>query len=280
MTTRKSTVANAENGESLPERHGIGIDAQGGSVIDPTKNVLDAIRAESKYQDAMRGASELLADAKIEALEKITQLRAEHVREVAAAESLRVDQQSALRTEYERRLAEAEAKRIDAIRAVDVNAVSVSAQRSSDQASVLAAQVQQSAEQLRTQGAQSAEALRSLVASTAAAAATTLQQLVGGLSTRITTLEQAQYEGKGKSAYADPQIAELLSKVDTLNRNASVGAGKTEGINSAWAVAGAVVTLAIGIVGTILLERQSAPAVSPQVIYAPAPAVAQPKPGP
>ena len=229
---------------------GIGVDSRGGAVIDPTRNVLDLVRAESKYQDASRESSERYAASEIESLRKLTELRAEHVKEIAAAESLRVDQQSALRTDYERRLAEAEAKRIDAIRAVDVNAVSVAAQRSSDQASVLAAQVQQSAEQLRTQVAQSAEALRSLVASTAASQAASLQQLVGGLSTRITTLEQAQYEGKGRSAYADPQIAELLTKVDVLSQRAAVGTGKSEGISAAWAAViaiGGIAVLAIGL---------------------------------
>ena len=35
-------------------RVGLGVDAGGGAVVDPTKNVLDLVRAESKYQDAMR----------------------------------------------------------------------------------------------------------------------------------------------------------------------------------------------------------------------------------
>jgi hypothetical protein len=37
-------------------RPGIPVDYRGSPTIDPTKNVLDLVRAESKYQDAMRNA--------------------------------------------------------------------------------------------------------------------------------------------------------------------------------------------------------------------------------
>ena len=81
---------------------------------------------------------------------------------------------------------EAEAKRIDAIRAVDVNAVSVANERATAQAAVLANQV-----------ALSAETLRALVASTASTQATQLNQLTAQLIDRISLLEKSQYENKG-----------------------------------------------------------------------------------
>ena len=40
--------------EDVGGQPGVGVDAHGGGVVDPTKNVLDLVRAESKYQDAMR----------------------------------------------------------------------------------------------------------------------------------------------------------------------------------------------------------------------------------
>jgi cobalamin biosynthesis Mg chelatase CobN len=260
---------------------GIAVDAHGGGVIDPTENVLYVIRAESRYQDAMREMSQRLEEAKIDGLNRVSEFRAAHVKEIASAESLRVNEQARLIQQYEERLGLAEAKRIDAIRAVDVNAVAVASQRASDQASVLATQVSQTAEQLRTQVAQSAEALRSLVATTAATAQTTLQQLVGGLSARITTLEQAQYEGKGKSAYADPQLAELLTKVEVISRTQQIGAGKSEGVGTSWQVMVAIVGIGIAAAAIFIpMLMREAPTVSPQVIYAPAPAVAQPKTSP
>jgi hypothetical protein len=41
---------------SPPGQSGIAVDARGGAVIDPTKNVLDLVKAESRFQDAMRDA--------------------------------------------------------------------------------------------------------------------------------------------------------------------------------------------------------------------------------
>ena len=98
----------------------------------------------------------------------------------------RIDEQAELRAGFQVQLNVAEAKRIDAIRAVDVNAVSVANERATAQAAVLANQV-----------AASAETLRSLVAATAATQAQQLGQLTAQLTDRLTALEKAQYENKG-----------------------------------------------------------------------------------
>jgi hypothetical protein len=42
---------------------GVGVDAFGMPVIDPTKNVLDAVASEGRYQDGMREAGEKLQNA-------------------------------------------------------------------------------------------------------------------------------------------------------------------------------------------------------------------------
>jgi hypothetical protein len=189
---------------------GIGVDASGGSVIDPTANVVALVKAEAARLDALRKAAVLRID------------------DLRKAESRRVDEVATLRADYEEKLRSAEAKRIDAIRAVDVNAVSVAAQRSSDQASVLANQV-----------SQSAEALRTLVSTTAATVAAAQQQLGNQLSARITTLEQTQYEGKGRQSFADPQMVQLISEVKALNSQRQGDSGRTVGRNEviAWIVA-------------------------------------------
>lgn len=214
--------------------------------IDPSENVKALSEAANKRQDDLREASERLVAARLTGLEELTLLRAVHVQEIAAAESQRVNEQLSLRASYEERLAQAEAKRIDAIRAVDVNAVSVASQRAADQATVLATQVQQSA-----------EALRTLVASTAATNAQAQQQANAGLSTRITTLEQVQYEGKGKQAFQDPAIAQVLAEVKSLREGNAQGTGRSEGISAVWVAIASVITLIIGIVGTVAIIRPS-----------------------
>lgn len=98
----------------------------------------------------------------------------------------RIDELATLRDEHYKQLAVAESKRIDAIRSVDVNAVSVASERAGAQALVLAAQV-----------STSAETLRSLVATTAATQATQLSTLTIQITDRLTALEKAQYEKRG-----------------------------------------------------------------------------------
>jgi hypothetical protein len=161
---------------SVPVKNGIGVDSQGNPTVDPSPNVKDLSDASNLRQDDLRVATEKLFDSQIHALEHISDIRAEHRKEI-----------DSLRDSYEEKLRTAEAKRIDAIRAVDVNAVAVDRLRASDQASVLANQVSASADTLRT-----------LVSSTATAVQTAQTTLGNALSDRITKVEQFQYTGAGK----------------------------------------------------------------------------------
>lgn len=189
-----------------PERRpGIAIDAGGGPVIDPTQNVLDLVDAAVTRLDDLRVAENRRID------------------EVLAAGMRRTDDMAELRAHYEGLLSAAEAKRIDAIRAVDVNAVAVASERASAAASVLASQV-----------VASADALRALVASTAATMAQQQAQLTTQFNERIAQLEKASYEGKGRSAYADPMFSELITEVKKLGATQSQTTGKSEGVSVAW----------------------------------------------
>ena len=136
---------------------GLGVDAQGGPVVDPTQNVLDLVAAAIKRQDDLREAE------------------SRHVREIAN-----------LRAEYIAELRQAEARRIDAIRAVDVGAVQQAAQVSATQATTLAAQVATSAETLRTQ-----------VQAAATAATVALAAALEPIQKDIADLRRAQYEAQG-----------------------------------------------------------------------------------
>ena len=118
------------------------------SVIDPTLNVKEALQAAVNRLDDLR-----------------------------IAEAKRVDEKLELIFNYEEKLRVAEQKRIDAIRAVDVNAVSVANEKAIQQASILA-----------TQLTATAETLRNLAASDKAE-----------LSNRITQLEKIVTENKGTS---------------------------------------------------------------------------------
>jgi len=134
--------------------------------LDPTANVL------------------ALVDA---AVKRINDLQQSEIR--------RIDEILDLRAQFAERLQIAESKRIDSIRAVDVAAVAVASERAAAQATVLANQV-----------VVSADALRALVASTAASVALQLQQMQTQLTDRLSLLEKAQYEGKGRAGLSAPLI--------------------------------------------------------------------------
>lgn len=97
---------------STREEPGLGVDARGNPVIDPTANVLQLVQAAIARLDDLR------------------EVGLRHVNEISAG-----------RGEYEQKLREAEAGRIDAIRAVDVQAVQRAADVQAAQAATLATQV-------------------------------------------------------------------------------------------------------------------------------------------
>lgn len=137
---------------------GLGVDAKGNPVVDPTANVRELVDAAIRRQDDLREAE------------------SRHVREIAV-----------LRAEYAEQLRHAETERINAIRAVDVAAVQQASQVSATQASTLAAQVATSAETLRTQ-----------VAAAATAATVALAAALEPIQKDIADLRRAQYEAQGK----------------------------------------------------------------------------------
>lgn len=142
----------------------------GSNVTDPTLNVRAMIHLSADRADQLRLAESI------------------RINQLMEAERIRVNEQLALRAEFADKLSTAEKQRIDAIRAVDVNAVSVASERASAQAAVLATQV-----------TASAETLRALVATTAAAQQQQLSILTNQITERITILERNQYEKGGSS---------------------------------------------------------------------------------
>lgn len=194
-------------------------DSQGKIIdqkIDPTANVLSLVEAANKRQDDLR-----------------------------LAEGRRIDDLAVLRADHAKELAAAEAKRIDAIRAVDVNAVAVASGRAADQATVLA-----------TQFTQSAEALRTLVATTATTLAAQQQAAQSQVMERLTALERSQYEGQGKRSLEDPRMAELLDEVKRLSAARVSGSGEQTGRGVVWGYIFAAVAMAASLVAIIEMIRK------------------------
>lgn len=87
-------------------RPGVGVDARGAAVIDPTKNVLDLVRAESKYQDGMRDAAKEAQEVR----ERLHLMRMEAESRIQNwmrdSEMKRISELATLRQAYDSRIAD------------------------------------------------------------------------------------------------------------------------------------------------------------------------------
>lgn len=223
--------------------------------VDPTENVKALNAAEAKRQDDLRLQQEKYFDAKLKDLDEISALREKTNAQLRDSEIVRIDSEMKLRAEFNEKLQIAEAHRIDAIRAVDVNAVTVASQRASDQALALQKKGDDSALVLSAQVTKSADDVRTLVKTTADEQSRNLQQQFAaiqvqftGLATRLSTLEQTGSESLGKSKYADPALAALVTEVQKLSRTQQDNAGQGQGRSDlvGWIVGGIMLFLASG----------------------------------
>ena len=202
---------------------GVAVDVFGNPTMDPTSNVFAFVGAAVKRLDDLREAEARRVNEKI-----IDE--ASHSRELAT-----------LRATYDEKLDIAEAKRIDAIRAVDVSAVAVAAERAAAAAGVLANQVATSADQLRT-----------LVQTQAVTVATAQQQLIEPIMTRIAAMERSMYEASGKSGVTDPQMAQLLIEMRAMREATSQGTGAKQGATDQRVLLFGLIAAAAAVVGVMM----------------------------
>ena len=181
----------------MTQRSGIGVDAAGGPVIDPTANVIALNEAANRRQDDLRQLNNQRIDAEIrtlavqvEGLEKRMILRAEHAKEIRQLET----------------------ERVNAIRQVDVLAGNTAAERALVAIQTLAQQT--TAER---------ETLRSLVTTTAATIATQTAQDFARINEAISALQKSSYEGAGKGAGAKNTVTYAIIAVGLLVSLITIG---------------------------------------------------------
>jgi hypothetical protein len=229
-----STSAFAQPVPNNERRPGIAVDATGGQVIDPTKNVLDLVAAAIARQDDLRKAQSELFEAKTEAANNINKLRSSYDKELLKAAVDRLDSEAKLRAEFQAAINATEKDRVNAIRSVDVGAVAIATERANATANALAKTVQDTALVQSSQVGKAADDLRALVKTTADEQSRNLQQQFSGIQsqflaigTRLTALEQLGAEGVGKQKFQDPATTILMQKVDQLSqtRDSNIGGG-------------------------------------------------------
>jgi hypothetical protein len=163
------------------------------------------------------------------ASERFNQEQIRHVREMAEERERSADVR-----------ATAETARVNAIRGVDVMA-----------AAAQAAQLDAAVQKLAVTTQNTADNLRATLVSTAQAMAVETAAYKEQLNTRLTLLERANYEDKGRAAYSDPQLAQLVEEVKSLRLGRSTDTGQRQGIGAVWGWILGGIALVGGILGII-----------------------------
>ena len=248
----------AQTGSAGPIREvrsGIGVDANGNQVIDPTKNVEQLVKALEEKTRELREADLKLIQAKLDANEKLAELRSKNLFDADVSNTRRIDELAKLRAELNDKLATAERDRINAIRLVDVSAAADLQRRTSESANNLQTQTAQLATDLRTSTALLADNLRTLVNTTAANNLTAQKQTADEISKRLTTIEQAQSEGRGKQQYQDPEATAVKAQLQVLLQQAAANKGSDKGQSDAIFYVLAALGLGLPIAVAIYLRR-------------------------
>lgn len=183
--------------------------------VDPTRNVTDLVRTSQARNEDVRILTVELFNAKLAHLEEVIRIRADHSKDVRMLES----------------------DRLDKIRQIDVLAGTTAAERS-----------QVAIETLARVTTDNAETLRKMVADTAAAVSAQTAAANAALTERIASLEKSSYVGAGRSAVADPALAELAAEMKMLRQAQSTSVGKSEGGTQMWGY----VVGALGVVAMLL----------------------------
>lgn len=181
----------------MSERVGIGVDAMGGPVIDPTKNVLDLTAAANKRQDDLRNAHDLLIAAEIRRLEEsvrrveqVSELRAAHAREVGL-----------IHQGHDREIHKMEQDKLAAFRASDEMARITEANRSLAAIQVVERTLNSTATALASQNAENNVEV----------------------NRRLAALEKSSYEGAGKGTGAKNTVTYVVLAVGLVVSLITIG---------------------------------------------------------
>ena len=203
------------NGDLSPSAAGTGVDIYGGPVVDPTKNVLDLVKAESKYQDAMREAGDRMQAA------------------LANAEQRRQDDMAALRLSYDSRIAE------------DLR---VNVKTTSDQ---LAGQLVKETGSLSSQIGALTTSFTNQLTTLTTSFTNQISALTSALTPRIADLERFRWEQGGKAGERDPAITaaitDMTKAIKDLELTRGTTKGHTEGSTLVWSAIGNAVAILIAL---------------------------------
>jgi len=226
--------------------------------------VLDKVEDSVKRIDDLRALSEKLADEKIKRMESDQK----HLWELHKADARRIDEQAVLRASYsetihrmEREhsdsLRKAESERLNAIRQVDREDVSKTAAQVLNSVQILATGTTTTAETLRNQRSQDQTEINKRVSAVELALSEgkgkqiatdpTMDRLVANMERLIL----AQSASAGAARVADPATAEMTAAVKLLVQQQANSTGRREGVSGLVTTAIAIGTLLMGLLGAL-----------------------------
>lgn len=216
-----------DNSERPGAGTGLGVDSAGDPAVDPTRNVLDLVRAESKYQDYAREAEVRRQDDLRLAGNELNRIQNATIRDLTAAETRRLDDLATLRQQYDIRISEN---------------LSVQVKTTSD---LISTQLDKVTSSLSTQIRDGNDAF-----------ASQLKAIGENLGARISDLEKFRWEVGGKTSVSDPAttktLADLAAAVGALSTTDNKTEGKSEGYASVGRIilgVGSLISVAIVIAG-------------------------------
>lgn len=194
---------------------GLAVDRSGGPTVDPTKNVLDLVRAESKYQDYARESEARRQDDLRRAESQMQHAINNHLITLNLAETRRLDDLAELRQQYD-------------VRAAD--SLSIQVKTTSDLISTQLDKVTNSLSQQIRDGNEGF--------------GVQLRGAVDTLGARITDLEKFRWEVGGKTSVTDPASALAMAQMASAIEKLSVAGNKTEGTRTGQASVIAYIAMA------------------------------------
>lgn len=206
-----------------PHESGLGVDAWGGRVVDPTKNVESLVAAGEKTASLLRFADNRFLDAQLVAQEKLQNFARE------AATSLQTFAREA-EAKLAKALLDAETRRIDQ----------------------LAETRQEFQNTIRDMLAESVRTTSTLVS-------TQLVQIQATFDTRVSKLEAAAFTQAGQRSVSDPQVSDAITrmslglanlKTNTDEAMARVAQQNIDAMNKMTAMIGALREGDVGITST------------------------------
>lgn len=242
--------------ENIGGGAGLPVDITGRQAVDPTKNVEALVKALEEKTKELREADLKLIQAKLDSANLAGELRYRNVNDVNEAHLQRIAEMDKLRANFGEKLSKAESDRINGIRLVDVSAAADLQRRTSESAAALNTQTTQLANDLRTSTNLLADNLRTLVNTTAANQLAVQKQDKDETSKRLTTIEQALSEGRGKQQFQDPVITEMKAQLALISQQQFSRTGSDKGQSDA--VFYVLAALALGVpIGLAIYSRNN-----------------------